>query len=454
MIKQSFSRLVGIFLPVTVYFVSPSIGPRHLSHIIITAIFFMYYISLRIAYLSKRNLLDIFLSINYLFFYVSSGIAVIAMELQQVRLKLDWAFPLTNMYTSLCFSIFSLLIIEFAYLKFLNVLPLKVTTLFKPVSNSAISKLSLISIGLSSIYFSLVPIRSILNSRASAFASLNSSFSNDSGQAAIGLLVAFTKIAPLCLGAYILLNRRARQQNFKLLDYLAIFPSIIAINPISSARYVFLILVVTLGCAVIRVKTDFHSEFYVYAGIILAILVFPNLDFARNESGAFKFLTFSESLNKVANKDFDQVPMGALALQTINSDIAPIGSQFIGELGFWIPRKYWESKPFDTSILIARKNGMSNTNLSMPLWAEGWSSFRYIGLILYPFLLGIFAARIRNASNLNLGSKGMYFFLTGSVFILQRGPLLQATGIVAFGILTFHILGRLERFYQAKELNI
>jgi hypothetical protein len=438
-------------MPIAVYFVSPSSGPRHLTHIIITAILFMYYISLRILFLSKRNLLDVFLVVNYLFFYVSSGIAVVAMELQQVRLKLDWAFPLTNMFTSLLFSILSLIIIEFAYLRKLKSSPSKFFGATKSMSNSALLKISIVSIGLSAIYFSVVPLSSIINSRASASAALNSTFANDSGQAVVALLVAFTKIAPLCLGAYILLTRKVRQENLRFLDYLAIFPSLVAINPISSARYVFIMLLVTLGCVVVNLRPDFHSEFYFYTGIIVAILVFPNLDFSRNESGTFKLLTFSESFNKIANKDFDQVAMGALVLQTVDSDITPLGKQFMGEIGFWIPRKYWESKPPDTSILIASKNGMSNSNLSIPLWAEGWSSFRFMGLFLYPFLLGYFAARIKIASSLNLGSRGMYFFLSGSVFILQRGPLLQATGLVTFGIMSFYILSRFERSFQEKS---
>jgi hypothetical protein len=275
-------------------------------------------------------------------------------------------------------------------------------------------------------------------------ASLNATFANDIGQASIGLLIALTKIAPLCICSFVILSRKRRGEKYRLLDLISVLPSLIAINPISSARYVFLILVITLSCSFFKLKSNFQSELFVYIGVIVAIFIFPNLDFARNENGSFRLLSVSNSLEQVAKKDFDQIPMGALTLQSVRSEIAPIGRQILGPLGFWIPRSAWNTKPFDTSILVARDTGLRNTNLSIPLWAEGWSSFRFLGVIVYPFLLSYFAARIKQQSKNSSGKLGMYFFLSGSVFILQRGPLLQATGIVVFGLLCFYLLSRYE----------
>jgi hypothetical protein len=437
-------RLLGFSGPVVVYFATPVVGANRFSVITITAALLMIYITLRMMILSSTEQLDIFMMCNYLFYYVSSGVAVIAMERQGIRLNLDWAFPLNNLFSSLLLSILSLWVIEYSYLKVMRSSKFENSNVNFAPTNKNLSVLSIISLFLSAIYFTLIPVRSLFDSRATAVASLNATFANDTGQASIGLLIALTKIAPLCICTFVILARKRRGEKYRILDYISVLPSLMAINPISSARYVFLILVITLGCSFFKIKSNFQSEMFVYVGVIVAILIFPNLDFARNENGSLSLLSISESFEQVANKDFDQISMGALTLQTVRSEIAPIGRQILGPLGFWIPRSVWNTKPYDTSILIARDTGLRNTNLSIPLWAEGWSSFRFIGVIGYPFLLGYFAARIKQQSKNSSGKLGMYFFLSGSVFILQRGPLLQATGIVVFGLLCFYLLSRYE----------
>lgn len=451
MLVISASRVSGLIFPFLVFLVAPSSGQRQLTPIIVLAVAFMFYISILIDINANRGTLDIFLVTNYLFFYLSSGVAVIAMELQDIKLKLDWAFPLENRILALICSILSLIIIDRVYSK--KNAEYLASQMPTSTLRIATSKISIISIILSSLYFSLIPISSLFNSRASTIESLNSSFSSDSGQAGIALIVALTKIAPLCLGTYVLLVRRSRNERPKLLDLITIIPTLIAINPISSARYIFILMIITLGCTLFKLPTNATTASFMYVGVIMAILIFPNLDYSRNEKGNFKLMNLSQSLNQVANKDFDQIAMGALTLQESSNEIMPIGRQFLGEIGFWIPRKYWDSKPTDTSIIVAKATGLPNSNVSIPLWAEGWSSFRYLGLFLYPWLLSSFASRIRIRGSYNLGKRAMYYFLSGSVFILQRGPLLQATGIVAFGLITFYLLSKYESHINANGLN-
>jgi hypothetical protein len=98
-------RLLGFSGPVVVYFATPVVGANRFSVITITAALLMIYITLRMMILSSTEQLDIFMMCNYLFYYVSSGVAVIAMERQGIRLNLDWAFPLNNLFSSLLLSI-------------------------------------------------------------------------------------------------------------------------------------------------------------------------------------------------------------------------------------------------------------------------------------------------------------------------------------------------------------
>jgi len=442
-----FASLLALALPVAIFILVPSSGTRIFTPSIGIAIFLMYYISARVSYLSRKSALDLFLVTIYIFFYVSSGIAVIAMGLGRVKLKFDWAFALENMWVALLASITSLIVTEFAYTKKLNELKNTSRTII-PFSSRFISIISCVSILLNLIHFTLIPLNILFDSRASVGSALNSFGSSDSGNAVTGILVALTKIMPLCLMIYVILGRRARYQKIKFIDYFAMGLVCIAINPISSARYVFLLAVISLGAAIFFIPQDWRAEFIVYAGIILAIIVFPNIDFARYEKGEFKVYSISESLSNVANKDFDQIPMGALTLQITDNKKLPIGKQLLGEFGFWVPRQIWDSKPYDTSKVLASEAGLRNTNLSIPLWAEGWASFRLLGIFLYPWVLGYFTASIKGRSRTFPSYRGMYIFLCGAIFVIQRGPLLQLTGIITFGLFTFYLLSKFEKSLQ------
>jgi len=145
----------------------------------------------------------------------------------------------------------------------------------------------------------------------------------------------------------------------------------------------------------------------------------------------------------LAFKDFDQVVMGGLTLNTVdeNSYQFPIGKQILGEIGAFIPRSIWTSKPLDASIPVARNYNLKNKNLSVPLWAEGYLSFRYVGAFGFPMILGLIFRKIVKLDNLPIFYV-FQSFLLGSIFIILRGTLMQYSGLFFAAILSIAFMHR------------
>lgn len=408
----------------------------------------MFYIGIRSILLNKQKRLDVFITTNYIFFYVSSGLAVVSMEINGERLKFDWAFPLKDISIALMFSILSLLVIEYVYLQKHRDSYLKREAFFNEKLFLKYSfLLTIFSIALSISFIVIVGTPSLFSSRAESRMILEGAIGMEKGNALVGIFYAFTKICPLCITSWNLYLKKKYELRLNALDYFALISLLITINPISSARFIYLILVITLGLSVFARLTLDYSK-VIPIGILFAIFIFPNLDFSRYASGTFTLKSFDDSFNTLSKKDYDQIPMGALSLQVLNGKNAPLGKQFIGEMLFWVPRTYWQEKPLDTSKIVSRAAGLKNDNLSIPLWSEGWASFRLPGVIGLPWIYSRFARRKRILAEREPSSHVCLFFLSGCSFIILRGPLLQATGIILFGLITLYILSKVERRFM------
>ena len=82
--------------------------------------------------------------------------------------------------------------------------------------------------------------------------------------------------------------------------------------------------------------------------------------------------------------------------------------------------------------MLAERRGYSFSNLSAPLWAEGYINFGIVGVVLLFFGFGVLVQRLdsQGAAALRLGGAAALpaSILPFYVFILLRGSLLQATG--------------------------
>jgi hypothetical protein len=93
--------------------------------------------------------------------------------------------------------------------------------------------------------------------------------------------------------------------------------------------------------------------------------------------------------------------------------------------------------------VLAERRGYSFSNLSAPLWAEGYINFGIIGVVVLFFVFGVLVQRLdsQGAAALRLGGALALpaSILPFYVFILLRGSLLQATGslVVMIGSMWF-----------------
>jgi hypothetical protein len=207
-------------------------------------------------------------------------------------------------------------------------------------------------------------------------------------------------------------------------------------NPISNPRYWFLTVVFSILFTAFPRSTVMYRTALV-TGVIAALVLFPFLDRFRYDSGGYHPVQSTSVLEPLTLKDYDQVGMFANTLTFVDSGAGHSdGRQLAADVFFFVPRSIWHSKPLDSGVQVGTWMGMSNTNLSSPLWAELWLDFGPLGMAGGFLALGYVCARgdrryaQRTTEDGRPGTVAAVVIplIAGYSFILLRGPLLQASG--------------------------
>jgi hypothetical protein len=170
--------------------------------------------------------------------------------------------------------------------------------------------------------------------------------------------------------------------------------------------------------------------------IPVIIIFFANL-FSRY-TGEFLFGATINVLSRSGDLDaFFQLSNG---VELVEMGKFPILRQILGTLFFFLPRNIWESKPLDTGVQIADLFGLKFQNLSAPWPVEAFVNARWLGLIVVSIVIGRFLARSRLNLSIKPHSRVLAGIISGSIFILLRGSLLQATGRIVFSIFLVYVL--------------
>ncbi|MDP9027476.1 MAG: hypothetical protein M3N46_07945, partial [Actinomycetota bacterium] len=204
------------------------------------------------------------------------------------------------------------------------------------------------------------------------------------------------------------------------------------VNPISSARYVFGTVWGSYLAPLNLFRTRVSTAMTMLGVVAAFILLFPIAD-------AFRATTSNVTITRAGffeeyevNGDYDSFGQVSNAIRVVSEGGLTWGRQFLGVLLFFVPRTIWSSKPTDTGILLAERRGYSFSNLSAPLWAEGYINFGVVGVVVLFFFVGLLVQRLdaQGAAALRLGGAAALpaSILPFYVFILMRGSLLQATG--------------------------
>lgn len=249
-----------------------------------------------------------------------------------------------------------------------------------------------------------------------------------SGFVSIGLAVAII--------AYLQAQRSKRkigERTRYLPAFLALIPLLVIVNPVGSARYVLLTVLLGLVVAV-----GAYSRIRRYRVISLmalgsTFLLFPLLDtFRRSLDTAIEA---SDPLDSLVTGDFDSFSQIVNTAHFVDLNGITWGSQFLGVLLFWVPRSLWGDKPVDTGILLADFKGYSFTNLSAPMPAEFFINGGWVALVAGMGMLGYLIRCWDVRSEVHIRAHGVPTVL-GCVLpfyfvLILRGSLLQATSTLA-----------------------
>lgn len=211
--------------------------------------------------------------------------------------------------------------------------------------------------------------------------------------------------------------------------------NVVVNSPFANARY-------WLGTIVIALLLS-HPFFLRWSGKVAfvgAILVgtavlFPYGNVFRTANGSQALEVPSVVRAFETQADYDASFTVQAAVEYVDVNGLSKGRQLLGTVGFLVPRQLWPAKPTDTGFLLGDFLGTPTTNLSAPIWAEGFIDFGWLGTAAYLLLVGYGSARLDGGWGEQVGpldrGRTLLPLLAGYSIIILRGSLLQAMGLLA-----------------------
>ncbi|MFA5938159.1 MAG: hypothetical protein WC809_02290 [Sinimarinibacterium sp.] len=182
--------------------------------------------------------------------------------------------------------------------------------------------------------------------------------------------------------------------------------------------------------------------------IALVLFIFPYADAFRRQPdvtlAALETALKARVVNNVLYKgDFDVYQQTVNGIAVTETRGFSYGANFVAATLFWFPRWLWHDKPIGTGQDIAVRVGYPwhQTNLSAPLWSEGYWAFGWPGLALlmafYGWISGVIDRTFvlsRVLRDYHAAVTTVVPFLAAYQFILLRGDILhgaaQATPVI------------------------
>ena len=202
-------------------------------------------------------------------------------------------------------------------------------------------------------------------------------------------------------------------------------PALLIANPISTGRYIFGCVYGAIFLQAVFSRLKFRPIWIKLMIVTGVTFLFPALNAFRTSESVGNNLVQGQYLT---TGDFDAFTQVVNSLEVSLRQGFTLSNQFLGPLGFFIPRSIWPDKPLDTGRLIGNAKGYSFTNLSAPLWSEALISFTFIGVILSFVILGFLSTRADQKFAWAHRSEASALYFPGALYlvIMLRGSLLQA----------------------------
>lgn len=284
-------------------------------------------------------------------------------------------------------------------------------------------------------YIAIVGVQRLLflsrNDRDAAIANI---IADDTIRPLIGAFVSMGLLVAIVaqLQAQRLRHAEGKRRSF-FLPFIGILLLLTIVNPVSTARFVMLTVVIGLLAA-----WGVFRSIKVYRALSLValaamFLIFPVLDLFRNSLD--NVTAESDPLVSLRGGDFDSFAQIINTVTYVNEHGITWGNQLLGVVLFFVPRSLWPAKPTDTGILLAEYKGYWFTNLSAPMPAELYINGSWLLLIIGAIVLGYWLRNWDRASDLHIQRYGVPTILgciLPAYFVLvMRGSLLQAMANLA-----------------------
>lgn len=266
-------------------------------------------------------------------------------------------------------------------------------------------------------------------------------YSNNSGNQAIGLLIASFRngVALVCSLSFIQLYKEKRSKLRLIGMITSLVVSLFVIPPTAVARFLagsFYGAIVLYSFPVFK-----KGRSFLFLMFFFILMVFPFLNNFRFQNG--NIISIFDIVSGLSRNfqaaDFDAYTMVIYTVQYVSDFGYSLGHQLSGAIGFFIPRAIWETKPIGTGNLIIDSLLVPvNGNVSAPLFAEFYINFSYFGVVFFSIIIGCLFHTLDLLYWKNSNRTGyygiIYPFLSLIIIFICRGDLMS-TGAFCFGLI-------------------
>ena len=258
------------------------------------------------------------------------------------------------------------------------------------------------------------------------------------------VLLAFLYVPPLIVILILLYVREKISTSTWIFRLLFVWILILS-NPLGNARQTTLFLLLPLAFFYLNKWPRLSIYFF----SLLAMFFIFSAGLVNRYSGQIQI----PKLTIISRDgDFDAFAQLANGLKAVSLGAFPIFEQFLGSLFFFVPRSFWDEKPIDTGVEIAQTFSLKFQNLSAPWILEAYANARLIGVVIISILMGYQLTKLEIGANADIRKFLLSSMISGFLFILLRGSLLQATGRVAFSVVViFYLLRGLNSYKNSNN---
>lgn len=271
-----------------------------------------------------------------------------------------------------------------------------------------------------------------------------------------GLQVALVTILPSALSiagaslAGVRLRRNIRLGIVRPSDIIALALAVSLLflfcNPFANSRFITSLAFGSLIITLLRPTSIHAGRIFAFIALLGTAIIYPLAEIFRK--GLDSASSLRSGAQAFASMDFDGFQQIANAIVYVEDFGHGWGHYTASALFYFIPRSIWEGKATPASLDVAANHGYSFTNLSLPLPAEMYIEFGWMGMVVVLFMLGYLFSRIDDAwlqgGVTSLGVLAPVMAL--SILGLVRGPLgsLAPVYLTTILLILLAVAGRTE----------